>query len=375
MPSRSNFALGFPFGTGTTQAAATVQLNASTWMAMGFVPDRDRTLSTARVYVSAVAGTLGASDIVCDLYANGGTNGVPSASATESARTPTATINGAGWYTFTGFSTALTAGQTYWLVFRNVNGTPASNNCTFRQVTGLGGDPTLGSPAAQTRNAWGRTVSTNSGGTWGSISGHTGLRVGYADGTFDGYPLHNIAIAAVGDGVYAARESGVRFTAPPGANLSVVGAALLLANRTGTPTGQPRFGLWTGDAPVLRGYTAPMPSAVTASMGSRWAALYFDAPIVVRAGETVRLTLAETSNADASTNRYNNTEFSADTDADSLPLLPWNGTCQKTYFDGSTWTDSALGTSLFPHALLLADDGFSPFRPAPRTRTNRRRLS
>lgn len=377
MPSRSEFALGFLFGNGTAQTTATFQLNAAAnWLAMGFVPDRDRTLSSCRAYVSAVAGTLGGSDVTCDLYDNSGTNGTPGTTALETGKVPTATITAAGWYTWTGFSTALTAGQTYWLVFKNVNGTPASNSPTFRQLTGLAGDFLLGSAATGTRHLWGRSTSTNSGSTWGNVGGQTGLRVGYSDGTYDGFPLHNVATAAIGDGVYGSRESGVKFTAPAGANLRVSGVAFLSGNRNGTPTGLPRFGLWTGDAPVLRAYTASLPSGVLANMGTRWNALYFAEPQVVRAGETVRVTMGETSNADASGNRYNQIEWSSDTDGNSTPLLPWGGTCTKTYFDGSTWTDSALGTSVFAHALLLDQSrGFDPFRPAPRTRTNRRRLA
>jgi hypothetical protein len=63
-------------------------------------------------------------------------------------------------------------------------------------------------------------------------------------------------------------------------------------------------------------------------------------------------------------------EITWDTDSNSTPLLPWNGTCQKTYFDGSsTWTDSALGTSIYGHALLLDtaqefSPGGSPFGQA-----------
>src|SRR4051812_14338490 len=122
-PYRSVQALGwFPTAPTTTNTVAVSA--AANWYALSFVPDSGRTLSEIRTYVSAVAGTLGANDITADLYDSTGTAGAPG-SAIESGKVPTATITAAGYYTFNGFTTALTAGLLYWIVFKNVNGTPA----------------------------------------------------------------------------------------------------------------------------------------------------------------------------------------------------------------------------------------------------------
>src|SRR5262245_49004528 len=112
---RCGQALGL-LGQGQLNATSVTLNAAGTWYAVSFVPDLGRTLSTVRVRASA-SGTLGSSDITCDLYDSAGTAGAPG-SAIETGKLPTATISGGqAWRDFTGFSTALTAGQQYYLVF------------------------------------------------------------------------------------------------------------------------------------------------------------------------------------------------------------------------------------------------------------------
>lgn len=348
-PYRSGQALGwlnFPTGSSTASANA-----AANWVGFSFVADSGRTLSTARVFVSALSGTLGASDMTCDLYDSAGTSGAPGA-AIESGKLPTATITASNWYTFTGFTTALTAGQTYWLVIKNVNGVPASNFATFRAASYVTAAAYWLLGSTTNRQCWGFANSTNSGSTWSLSIWRLGLRVGYADGSYDGMPTSAAGAAAVGDGVYAAREGGVKFTSP-NAVLKVAGLAMLVTTKTGSPTGAPQLGLWTGGgSPTLLAYTNPIPA--TAITTTQWVYSYFSSVQTIQPGTVCRVTLGETAQADSSGNRWNNLEVTWDTDANSQILLPWNGTATKTYFDGtSTWTDSPLGTSMFGHALLL----------------------
>jgi hypothetical protein len=171
--------------------------------------------------------------------------------------------------------------------------------------------------------------------------------------------MHFVASAGVGDGVYSTRESGVKFTSPSNAVLRVNGLGFNAGPTVGSPTGSIRLGLWTGSTPVNAGYTANLTGKPGAS--SNICCAYFSSPIVILPGTVCRVTLAETAQIDSSSNYFLLQEISCDTDANSVILLPWNGTCQKTYFDGSNWTDSALGTSLFGHALLL--DTAQEFNP------------
>jgi hypothetical protein len=327
-------------------SAVTIQLNAAAnWFALSLVPDQARTLSAVRAFVSAFAGTVNAGNITCDLYDSAGTGGVPG-SAIESGKT-TGAIAAAGWYDWTGFTTALTANQQYWLVWKNVNGTPASNNVTFRWLTGnvasfLGG-------SSNNRQAWGQATSTTSGVSWSNNPGRYAGRIAYADGSYDGIPTSNVTSAGSGDGVYAARESGMKFTSPANGVLKVAGLAMLVAAKTGSPTGSPRLGLWTGTTPSLVAYTNSLPA--TAISGVQWVYSYFASTQTLQPGTVCRVTLGETAQSDAVGNRWNNQEITWDSDANSLALLPFGGTCRKTYFDGSsTWTDTA--GSLFGFALL-----------------------
>ncbi len=82
----------------------------------------------------------------------------------------------------------------------------------------------------------------------------------------------------------------------------------------------------------------------------------FPSVITIAPSTVVRLTLAGASgNADASGNRWNNVEHTWDSDADSLALKPFSGTAKKTYYDGSSWTDTP--GSVTPFALLLDTAG------------------
>ncbi len=353
-PYRAGQAIGF-LPTTPSNANTTAINAAANWLALSFVADSARTLATIRAYLITVTGTLGASDITCDLYDSTGTGGAPGSSI-ETGKLPSTTITALGWYTFTGFSTVLVAGQQYWLVFKNVNGTPASNFCTFNAVSATA-PFVIGS--SQARQGWGFATSTNSGSTWALTTGRMSFRIGYADGSFDGLPTSSTAASAVGNGVYATRELGMKFTTPNNGVLNVRGIAMFLATITGTPTNGLRFGLWTGSTPTNQGYTLTIPQ--TASVGNQWIVGYFDPSvnggiITLQPGTITRATLA-TSGSDASTKRYNLTEVIWDTDSNSVILLPFEGTCTKTYYNGSTWTDSALGTSMFGFALLLDTAG------------------
>lgn len=349
-PFRACQTLGWmPTGpSGTSTAAVNA---AATWFALSFVPDSGRTLSAIRAFVSSVAGALAATDITCDLYDSTGASGAPGASI-EAGKLPSATINGAGWYNFTGFTTALTAGQEYWLVFKNVNAVPATNNCNFRNVTGCQDNAVFGNVLA--RFAWGNATTANSGVTWATNATRSGLRVSYADGSYDGLPVSNAAVAAIGDGVFATSESGLKFTSPPNGVLKVAGIAMYLGTQTGTPTNGLRFGLWTGSSPVNQGYTTVVPQ--TSNTSQQWVYAYFSSDITIQPNTIARVTLA-TSGADTNAKRYALEEVTWDTDSNSVILLPWEGTAQKTYYNGSTWNDTALGTSLFGHALLLDTAG------------------
>lgn len=348
-PYRLGQALGF-LTTAPSSGYSAGANAAANWVAFSFVPDAARTLSAYRCFATAT-GTLAGSDVTCDLYDSTGTGGAPGSSI-ETGKLPSATITTGNWYDFTGFTTALAAGQMYWLVFKNANGTPASNFPTF---SGIGSSlPGHLTGNLINRFCWGDATSTNSGSTWSSSAIRPHGRVSYADGSFDGVPLKSSSGAGVGDGVYATRESGVKFTTPANGVLQVAGIAMYVSIKSGSPTGNPQFGIWTGVSPSNLAYTNAIQPTSFQNAG-QWIYAYFASTQTIQPATVVRVTLAETTQSDASGNRFNNFEILCDTDSNSLALLPWEGTCQKTYFDGSSWTDTA--GSIFGHALLLGTSG------------------
>jgi hypothetical protein len=331
---------------GGIPSPANASLNAAaTWRSVGWAPRLGGTLNTVRFFLNSITGSLGAADVSCDVYSdNAGKPGSSLASATLSG-----TLTAAAWNTFTGLSVALTAGTMYWLVFKNLNGTPATNFPSVRVVQNV---PAGGYSPAQTTEGWLSQASTNSGGTWGStLVGIAGFVLGYADGSFEGFACSTAAVGT--DNVFGANEAGSQFTTPAGAALNVSGVSMAL-QPSGAPTGDVVFRLYGGAA--LLGTTAPVKNADIQG-GANWYNRHFPAPVLVQPGTTLRVTMADTA-ADSAANRFlAGVEYTIDGNADSLALNPFAGTAQKVTYNGTTFTTTA--TRLVAFDLLL--DGTAPF--------------
>jgi hypothetical protein len=320
-------------------ATSTLALSAAaTWLAYGFVPEAAKTLSAVRAYLSAVNGSPATTDITCALYSD--SSGAPNASL-ESHSITSVPAAGGGWGDWAGFTTALTAGTQYWLVFANGNASPATNFPTYRWLNNV-------LPAiygSGSKYGWFKQHSTNSGGAWGTtVAPAGGWRLAYADGTYDGSPFSTSGSSA--DQVYAARESGVKFTTPPNAVVNVRGLAFGLASNNGSPTGGVWFRLYNGT--TLLATTNTIASGNVNAQG--WYESCFSAAQVIQPGTVLRATFGDAGGGDSSSNYYRGTELTIDSDAHSLALMPFEGTAQKTYLN-STWTDTTTG--IFPFALLL----------------------
>lgn len=351
-PFRHGQALGFfctPYSSiGQALSTANVRVGYS------LIPNGSRTINNARVYMSAVTGSLASTDITAELWNSSGSNGSPGASI-ETGKLPSATITAAGWYNFTGFSTALTPGQQYWIVLKNANASPGTNNCTCR-ITQFFPQSSLLQFGQADRFVWSASTSGNAGASWGSRYSPAGsIRVGYSDSSYDGICSSAFTVPTASNGVYSTREVGIKFTSPANVTLNVIGIAAYFYAETGTPTGSPRFGLWTGASPTLSAYTDSIPAA--ADLNFQWAYSYFSSVQTIPAGTVCRITLGETTQSDTSSHFYGLYETALDTDANSTPLLPFNGTATKTYFNGTSWADATLGEGLYGMAVLLDTAG------------------
>jgi hypothetical protein len=330
-----------------TVASTTLALSAAnTWLAFGFVPDSNRTLSKVRAYFSALGGSVGAGEISCSLYSDAA--GQPNA-LVEARTTTTGAYAGSAWNEWTGFTTALTGGVQYWLVFKNLNATPATNFPTVRFGASNGGPiPAQGSSITY---GWHRRSSTDGGATWPTSNFNSfGWRLEYADGSFDGWPASDAGANASTQGIFSDHMCGNIFTTRPNARLVVAGITFFL-HRAGTPTGDLRYRIYQGSTLLATTNTVATANIVS---GNTYVA-YFTTPITLEPSTAYRVVISETTQSDTSANRFGSYCWTVDTDANSLALMPFGGTCMETYWDGSVWTDTSSRIMTF--ALLLDTNG------------------
>lgn len=359
--------LGWPI-TAMAGNASSLGLNAAaTWLAYQFVPDQAKALSTARAYLLLKTGTPATTDCTCDLYSD--SSGVPGTSL-ESHAADSVPASG-NWMQWSGFATALTAGAAYWLVFKNANATPASNFPTYQWVASAAGAVAgvmpLGVGQYQLSGGlfgWNKVHTTNSGAAWatGIMNGVGGFRLGFSDSTYAGFPSSGStrpsSSSGTADGSFGKQEAGVRFNLPAGITFNVRGAWMPVV-KNGTP-GNLSFKLWQGSTLLAQTAAVPAANVTSALPGDAYCAYFSSAQAISSAGNPYRLTFADTTAADTSSNRYNSFLVSWDGDANSQTLKPMAGSLQETVTADNTasppvFTDTP--TNLFPFALLLDTGG------------------
>jgi hypothetical protein len=347
-PSPLAQALGYLPGLGPS--GSTFNANAANnWLGLGLLaPPGGKTLNTVRMTVSTITGSLAATDLTCDVYSD--LPGAPNASLAS-----TNNIGGSppvvGWNTWQGLSQVLTAFTQYWLVFKNVNGVPGTNFPQWRYVSNATASPFMERNSTNKNCGFTSVTSTNGGTSWSAISsGVGGFRLGFSDGSFFGMPMTNSTTGA--DHAFGANEVGVKFTSPANCVLAVAGIGFQ-CEALGAPSGQLRFRIYNGT--TLLGTTANLALTVPTALTGNWLYSYFASDVVVQPSTVLRVTMSDSA-ADNTSNCYlTANDCTVDSDANSLPLLPFGGTLMKTTFNGTTWTDT--NTSILPFALLLDDAG------------------
>lgn len=334
-----------PSGSGSASGIA-LSL-AATWIALSFVPTvTGRALSKFYFFPSTLTGSLAASDVVCDLCSDSAAS--PNASI-ESRATLASAIAGGSWNSVTGFTAAMTQGTQYWGVFKNVNATPASNNPTIKFISGAPRGPSSFTTIAQ---GWAKKQSADSGATWAGSSQVEagGWMVEYDDGSVEGWPVNDIAAGVVGIGVYAGRKCGAKFTTNANSGMSIRGVNVYMS-KTASPTGTARVEIYQGTTLVATSLDLPIATINSSNIFP----FLFASAVELAASTSYRVVLAESTQADASANRYNVFEYAVMNTAAAKSLGPMQGTWQRTYYDGSTWTDTDTAWPVV--ALLLDTDG------------------
>jgi hypothetical protein len=351
MPQRrSLIQLGMIPSSSPPSASALALSAAATWLAFSFVPsEAGKTVSKVHWFPSTLNGSLGASDVVCDFYADSA--GSPTGASLGNSTTLASAIASATWNASTGFALAVTQGTPYWVVFRNANGSPATNFPTLRFLAGLPRGNTSFTTIAQ---GWSKKLSTDSGATWAGANQveSGGWMIEYADGSFEGFPVNDAAVSA--SQVYATRELGAIFTTHASARLSLRSVAATIS-KTASPTGTVRAKVYQGSTLVATSLDLPI---ATINANGTYPFL-FASPVTLQANTSYRVVVAESTQSDASSNRYNVYEYTVKNTAGAKALGPFLGTWQRTYStdSGATWAETDTAWPVI--ALLLDSD--APF--------------
>jgi len=357
--------VGFGPATGNTAYTMTNNGESSAIGAFSFVAPQSPFSGTMRLKdIRVLTGTQsGSPKLTAVLYSDN--NGLPGTSIETGSESGVLT-NGV-WYSLGGFTSTsnLTAGTQYWVVLRCNTGTNSAT--TFQYLSsGAYGHPPTSSGAGASGQAWGMTAvaSSDNGATWNTAWRYSvaGIRVGITDGTDDAYlglPVGAFtAGTAASEKLYtnsgSAQEFGSYFTTPANATLKVRGI-MMFVKRNSSPSGNIRFRMYSGtySSLTLLGTTAAIPGGnITTSVGSLYTS-YFSSTIEVAGGTQLSVTAGNTA-ADDSTNCFNTNKWPVDSDANSLPLLPFAG-IQSIKYTGGNW--SVTSGEAVPFWLLLDTDG------------------
>ncbi len=338
----------------TPQTSSSVAINAAaTFVALGFVPRYGKTINEIRLLCVTKTGTVTAGNITGSIYSDTPGTG-PNAQIDINTNSPSYATG--TFFDFTGYTTAASAGQQLWLVLKNLQGTPASNNISVLTTSGSGALPN--EIGANTKYGWGRVTSTDSGATWSGspVAQSSFLRIKYSDGSYEGLPIKSISTSSSSVGIYGASEMGAMFTLrSTWPTVNVTGLRMPLRSITGTPTGNLRLRLYSGSSstPTRLGTTHTIPVGAVNSNAASWFTGYFSTPIAV-AANTLLHVVAGTDGSDSGSNRFNGADYVFDSDSNSVLLMPL-GAVQTYSTDGTNFTQNA--NTLTPFGLILDASG------------------
>lgn len=318
---------------------ASANLNASTTrVAVSIMLVSTKTLNSVRFYVPIVTGTVGAGDICVDLRGDSST-GTVDASIEEQCNG--GSVSSGSWVDITGFTSSLTAGTRYWLIWRNADANPATN---YPNVTYAAGTT---SRLISNNNTWGmaRGTSADSGSSYsyGNSRGFAG-RLGFSDSSYVGTPVSEYS-GCTTENINGTKEVGARFTTPAGGSLRAIGIACELTGRTGSP-GALSYKLYTGE--TLQAATNSIPAGLIPG-NSQWAQ-FFTSVQTIPPNTDIRIVASAASGGTSDYWRVNILNW--DSDANSSSLRPVGSTFKLTAYSGASWSDHA---TYVPICALLLD--------------------
>lgn len=371
------YLLGSPSTSTGIYAASTLALNTAAsagYLAFSFTCESSKTLTNVWVYMSVLTGTLAANDITAEIQTDA-SGGQPSGTdATGGGAVVCTTTPAVGWLQFTFTGVTIAAGTVYWLVLKNpatTSGSPTTAYPTYQWWNGVlapGVTPPQASSGMTLPYTWGKKQSANSGSTW-TTTGSTvvGWRIGYSDGSYQGFPLQsttNLSGTKAFNNGSASIEAGIKFTSPANAllNLRTVSFCMQAVNAAGPVEVKLYIGSSTSTctlAAVSEGIAYPG----TNDLGV-WV-FHFTPAVVISPSTVCRLVIADTGSTGSTSKYFIITEYLFDTNCPAA-LLPLDGTLVKTTTTNGTtivgnspasaFTDSAIGT-LMATGLALESNG------------------
>jgi hypothetical protein len=164
-------------------------------------------------------------------------------------------------------------------------------------------------------------------------------------------PIESIVLVSAGINanhrIRSTVASGVTFTTPAGVSWSVAGCAAMIA-KVGAPTGTLKCWIDSDNGSTVTNVAASANTYVTASVDTlvRQSPFYFSSPVTLSPSTKYRVYFTEPgqSGTDSTSNYFGVGMWAMSNDANSLSLLPmqgtWRGTqCQSSCTTRSSWTD------------------------------------
>jgi hypothetical protein len=338
---------GHPFANGDA-----VRFGAATTLPAGLTANTTYYVCSAATNSFQVDDSAGCGSVVTDFSGSSGAQTVRH--LLQETNTVTAAPTGAQNVEITGFSTALTAGESYAVSIRHVN--TGSSTVTVGAVSVASGSlPWVSFPAQYSATSMGSVLALTTATTLRSF------RLEFSDGSFLGSITNG---ANTSENVYGTAVAGARITAPP-SKMSVIGICAAL-QIVGVPASAYEFKLYTGanasESLVASTASFTRRAIPTASATTGPTCALFSSAVDLTASTVYRAVVAPVSSGDSSSNRVS-LFYSVIPDSSADKLL-WGSrqkaTCTVPCSAGGwTYEDKHI-----PYISLLLSDGSEYTDPA-----------
>jgi hypothetical protein len=340
-------------GVNLYAAATTYTNNAGDEFAYCFYSNVTRTVSEMLVNLPTVSGTQ--ADRSARAYVYDTSAGSPNAVIT-SGTSNTVTNFAAGWQTFTwdvGSRPTVSGMTKYCAVIKNTAVDPATQgfglmNSSLSNILPIAYNS---GSATATISEWSKHFKDDGGAWSAAIADFTTIRIGYSDGTYDGFPLESSALSTAVISWGTNTMGGIALTIPGNQKFNVIGVRIPTA-KIGSPTAPHYILLYENT--TLVGTSSGFVSSTLSSAGAIAYAYFFPSAITMTGGNTYRIVMSCPACANAS-NAVRMHEYTMQNSAASYGLVPFLAKTTVTNDGGASFTET--NNVWTPYLLLLDTSG------------------